>query len=167
MLRAWEKRGGTYAVVVTTLLFAALHSTVLGLPSQLISGAIMALLVIRLNSVYASMVFHTVYNGLNYGLALYANSAVDAAEAAALESATTVELLGGVGGLLALVPSMLLFALITYFLYRMCVRWSQPVLLRDSRPEPMDWKSLVVLISALITCAAYYALDVAAIWFVP
>ena len=113
------------------------------------------------------MVFHTVYNGLNYGLALYANSAVDAAEAAALESATTVELLGGAGGLLALVPSMLLFALITYFLYRMCVRWSQPVLLRDSRPEPMDWKSLVVLISALITCAAYYALDVAAIWFVP
>ena len=83
------------------------------------------------------------------------------------DSATTVELLGGVGGLLALVPSMLLFALITYFLYRMCVRWSQPVLLRDSRPEPMDWKSLVVLISALITCAAYYALDVAAIWFVP
>ena len=167
LLRAWEKRGGTYAVVVTTLLFAALHNTVLGLPSQLISGAIMALLVIRLNSVYASMVFHTVYNGLNYGLALYANSAVDAAEAAALESATTVELLGGAGGLLALVPSMLLFALITYFLYRMCVRWSQPVLLRDSRPEPMDWKSLVVLISALITCAAYYALDVAAIWFVP
>ena len=84
LLRAWEKRGGTYAVVVTTLLFAALHSTVLGLPSQLISGAIMALLVIRLNSVYASMIFHTVYNGLNYGLALYANSAVDAAEAAAL-----------------------------------------------------------------------------------
>ena len=27
LLRAWEKRGGTYAVVVTTLLFAALHST--------------------------------------------------------------------------------------------------------------------------------------------
>ena len=167
LLRAWEKRGGTYAVVVTTLLFAALHSTVLGLPSQLISGAIMALLVIRLNSVYASMIFHTVYNGLNYGLALYANSAVDTAEATALESATTVELLGGAGGLLAFVPSMLLFALITYFLYRLCVRWSQPVLLRDSRPEPMDWKSLVVLVSALITCAAYYALDVAAIWFVP
>ena len=164
LLRAWEKRGGGYAVAVTTLLFAALHGTILGLPSQLISGAIMALLVLRLNSLYASMIFHTVYNGLNYGIALYAQSLLTPAESEAVAAMSTVESLGGAFGLLTLVPSMLLFALLTYFLYRACVRWGYPVLQSATRRTPMDWKTLAVLISALVTCAVYYVLDGIAIF---
>jgi len=154
MLTAWEARGGKYAVIVTTLLFAFLHGSVLGLPSELIAGSVMALLALRLGSLYASMIFHTAYNGIAFGLMLYARDLP-------AQTGTILEQAGGsIVGLLMAVPQLAFYGLLALMLYRVCVRGAFPVLPRPAQREKMDWQALLVLISALITCAYPFLMDV-------
>lgn len=62
VLSAWESRGTRYAVGVTALLFALLHGNLYGIPAYLLVGAVAGFLAFALDSVYAAMVYHTVYN---------------------------------------------------------------------------------------------------------
>ena len=62
MLSAWEARGGRRAVWITTILFAMLHGSTEGLPAQLLAGVLLALVVLYTDSLYAGLIFHTVYN---------------------------------------------------------------------------------------------------------
>ena len=62
VLSAWESRGTRYAVGVTALLFALLHGNLYGVPAYLLVGAVAGFLAFALDSVYAAMVYHTVYN---------------------------------------------------------------------------------------------------------
>ena len=62
VLSAWESRGTWYAIGVTAALFALMHGNLYGLPAYLLVGAIAGYLSFALNSVYAAMVYHTVYN---------------------------------------------------------------------------------------------------------
>jgi len=62
VLSAWESRGTRYAVGVTAVLFALLHGNLYGIPAYLLVGAVAGFLAFALDSVYAAMVYHTVYN---------------------------------------------------------------------------------------------------------
>ena len=62
VLAAWESRGTRFAIGVTALLFALLHANLYGLPAYLLVGAIAGFLAFALDSLYAAMVYHTVYN---------------------------------------------------------------------------------------------------------
>lgn len=59
---AFESRGTGLAVWVSAALFALMHGNVYGLPAYFMVGAISAFLVFALDSLYAGMVYHTVYN---------------------------------------------------------------------------------------------------------
>jgi len=62
VLSAWESRGTRYAIGVTAVLFALLHGNLYGLPAYLLVGAVAGFLAFALDSLYAAMVYHTVYN---------------------------------------------------------------------------------------------------------
>jgi membrane protease YdiL (CAAX protease family) len=62
VLSAWESRGTRYAIGVTALLFALLHGNLYGIPAYLLVGAVAGFLAFALDSAYAAMVYHTVYN---------------------------------------------------------------------------------------------------------
>ena len=61
-LSAWETRGTWYAIGVTSALFALLHGNLYGLPNYLLVGAVAGYATWALDSVYAGIVYHTVYN---------------------------------------------------------------------------------------------------------
>lgn len=61
-LSAWESRGTRFAIGVTALLFALLHGNLYGLPAYLLVGAVAGFVTFALDSVYAGIVYHTVYN---------------------------------------------------------------------------------------------------------
>ena len=62
VLAAFASRGTRFAVLASALLFALMHGNVYGLPAYLLVGAVSGFLVFALDSVYAGMVYHTVYN---------------------------------------------------------------------------------------------------------
>lgn len=62
VLSAWESRGTRYAIGVTAALFALLHGNLYGIPAYLLVGAVAGFLAFALDSVYAAMIYHTVYN---------------------------------------------------------------------------------------------------------
>ena len=62
VLSAWESRGTWFAMGVTAVLFALLHGNLYGIPAYLLVGAVAGYLAFALDSLYAAMVYHTVYN---------------------------------------------------------------------------------------------------------
>ena len=82
VLAAWETRGTRFAIGVTAALFMLLHGNILGLPVYLALGLLIGYLVYALDSIYAGIVFHTVYNTACLVIP-YLLSGSEAAEAAA------------------------------------------------------------------------------------
>ncbi len=62
VLSAWESRGTWFAMSVTAVLFALLHGNLYGIPAYLLVGAVAGYLAFALDSLYAAMIYHTVYN---------------------------------------------------------------------------------------------------------
>lgn len=62
VLSGYENEGSARAVRMSALLFALLHGSITGFPGQYILGIVIAMLVISADSIYAGMIFHTVYN---------------------------------------------------------------------------------------------------------
>lgn len=59
---AFESRGTRPALWASSALFMLMHGNVYGFPAYLMVGAIAAFLVFALDSLYAGMIYHTVYN---------------------------------------------------------------------------------------------------------
>ena len=59
---AWESRGTRRAALVTTALFALMHANLYGLPAYALVGLVSCYLVFSLDSLYAGIAYHTVYN---------------------------------------------------------------------------------------------------------
>ena len=59
---AWERRGTVPAIAVSAALFMLLHANLYGFPAYLLIGAISAFTVFALDSLYAGMIYHMVYN---------------------------------------------------------------------------------------------------------
>lgn len=62
VLPAWESRGTRFAIGVTAVLFALLHGNITGMPAYLLVGAVSGFLVFAVDSLYAGIIYHTVYN---------------------------------------------------------------------------------------------------------
>ncbi len=61
-LSAWEGRGTFFAIGVTSALFALLHGNLYGLPAYLLVGAVSGCVCFALDSLYAGIAYHTIYN---------------------------------------------------------------------------------------------------------
>ncbi len=154
MLSAWEERGSLRAVTTVSLLFTLLHGNLLGIPSEFICGVLLACIVISSGSLFAGMVFHTVFNSTLLIASYWARAVETDAEAAYT-------------GALSLLPFLLgalLFGSILMFL----MRRFRALRLRDGRktfgvppcPErPVRMSELVVQISGIIVASVWYVID--------
>ena len=61
-LSAWETRGTRFAIIITSVIFSLMHSYLFGLPAYLFVAVTAGYLVYAFDSLYAGIVFHTVYN---------------------------------------------------------------------------------------------------------
>lgn len=154
MLSAWEERGSLRAVTTVSLLFTLLHGNLLGIPSEFICGVLLACIVISSGSLFAGMVFHTVFNSTLLIASYWARTVETDAEAAYT-------------GALSLLPFLLgalLFGSILMFL----MRRFRALRLRDGRktfgvppcPErPVRMSELIVQISGVIVASVWYVID--------
>ena len=154
MLSAWEERGSLRAVTTVSLLFTLLHGNLLCIPSEFICGVLLACIVISSGSLFAGMVFHTVFNSTLLIASYWARTVETDAEAAYT-------------GALSLLPFLLgalLFGSILMFL----MRRFRALRLRDGRktfgvppcPErPVRMSELVVQISGIIVASVWYVID--------
>lgn len=165
VMGAWERRGTKQALVISSVLFAALHGSILGLPTQLIMGAVLGYVLIISDSLYVSMIYHTVHN--TTALVLSYLSAAGGAEIAA-ESVNLAGQVASMGGwlllLLQTVLSLLLFAGALMMLTHAQNRHGMnPEKITDGDKTPMTWQELLVLLAGLITVGLTYVTDLLAI----
>jgi len=113
MLPAFEQYGTRRARVITALLFALLHGNIIGLPTQIMLGLILADVVILTDSIYGGMVFHTVYNA-----ALLIIQSIQTGTAAAEPVGDYFALIGGMGGVLTMLVSIAISGLLVHFTLR-------------------------------------------------
>lgn len=155
MLSAWEERGSLRAVTTVSLLFTLLHGNLLGIPSEFICGVLLACIVISSGSLFAGMVFHTVFNSTLLIASYWARTVETDAEAAAYTGALS---------LLPFLLGALLFGSILMFL----MRRFRALRLRDGRktfgvppcPErPVRMSELIVQISGVIVASVWYVID--------
>jgi len=142
ILAAWERRGTWRAIWVSSTLFALLHSNVFGLPAYLLVGAISAYLVYALDSLYAGMVYHTVYNAAILVIVFLAGRS----EAAATDAAPQTLWL-------ATELAMLLAAMVTMLVsldLRRRAAGIEPVPARGGRLRRAEIAALTVLVGALL-----------------
>lgn len=98
LLNAWEERGTPKAIMVTSALFMLLHSDINGMPTELLSGIILAVIVVSTDSVLAGIIFHTVYNSINI-IIVYA---LENGATGAVSELSLLESIGGLSGLFSL-----------------------------------------------------------------
>jgi len=156
VMGAWERRGTKYALVASTLLFAGLHGTITGLPTQVMLGFAIGYLTINADSLYAGMVYHTVHNA-----ALVVLSQLQAPAAA---GQTLYESVGGAAGVMLLALQTLVYGAVFWAIlavsgwYRERQGRSFERIERIDR-TPLNWQELLVLLAALVTVGCMYLMD--------
>lgn len=86
LLPSFEIKGEGVAILLNGVLFTLMHGRIESLPAHLLLGFALSLLVIRTGSVYASMLFHAVFNGS----LVVASYLMAQADPASLERTTTL-----------------------------------------------------------------------------
>jgi len=155
ILGAYERRGTKKAVAVAAVLFALVHGSLGGLPTQLILGAIMGFLAFACDSIYAPMVYHAAHN---LALLLIGKLAERLPEQP-VEGGTLLEQVGGPAAVLqslafvAALGTGLVFALRAFNRRRI----ARGIAAVPARRERMSGGARAVLIAALVLAAILYA----------
>ena len=160
VLPAFEKEGTRRAIRLSSLLFAVLHGSVIGLPGQLLLGMLIAELVICCDSIYAGLIFHTAYNAAA-ALIQYYQTAADPAAAVLVEDYFAA--IGGWGGVATLVISILFIGA----MLRMCLRMfalrgclAGVVFRPKASRVPFTRGEKGLLAAGIVLVALLYALDI-------
>ena len=159
ILGAWERRGADSAIVVSSLMFAALHGSVEGLPVQLVMGFALGYVVMRSGSLWAGVIAHASFNA---GV-LVAGYLLNGREIVNIYAITSS---GAALGLFIAdtVASAALFGLLLIWMRYICTRLhlGGPQLSQPD-PTPLEPLELIVLIAAILTAAICYMEDILAI----
>lgn len=156
ILGAWERRGTKYALVVSTMLFAGLHGSIIGLPTQILLGFAIGYLVINTDSLYAGMIYHTVHNAV-----LVVLSQIQPQSTAA---GTMYESVGGAAGVLLLALQAAVYGVV-FWAILMISGWHREKQGRTfEQIERIDrtkltWQELLVLLAAMVSVGCMYLLD--------
>ena len=157
MQPAFEEKGTKRAAIFVSLLFALLHGSIIGFPAQFILGLIMAVLIIVTDSIYASAIFHTVYNSALMVLGYFQAQA-------GMTGAAPGELFAEIGGIIgvatALMGVMMLAAPIFFMLFSLSRRAKNSGF-RAIEKQKMRLRGgeIGVLIGGLSLVLIYYVLD--------
>ena len=160
VLPAFEKEGTRRAIRFSSLLFALLHGSVVGLPGQLLLGMLIAELVICCDSIYAGLIFHTAYNAAAVLIQFY-QTAGDPAAAVPVEDYFAA--IGGWGGVVTLLISILF----TGAMLRICLRTFvlrarlSGIVIRPQQPRiPLAKGEKALLAVGIVMVALLYAMDI-------
>lgn len=115
VMPAFEGEGSKRAMWISSILFMLLHGSILGAPTQLMLGMIMAALVFWTDSIYAGIIYHTVHNAATVILQFMQERTLPTDAAAQTEDLLeAVNLAGGMGIFIveiAMIGGMMLFSL--------------------------------------------------------
>lgn len=169
LMSAWEARGRKTALLLSTVLFALLHGTIAGLPTQLIMGFVLGYILILSDSLFVSMTYHITHNSFTLLIA-YLSSQVSAAEIPIDPSA---DLSGYVASAIGYAPLLMntaimaaLFMLILWGMVCCAKRRKRNISLVGSVNEPTDGfpplAHFLPLAAALVIISFNYAADLIA-----
>ncbi len=156
ILGAWERRGTLYGLVVSTLLFSALHGSIVGLPTQIMLGFAIGYLVINTDSLYAGMIYHTVHNAALVVLS-QAQQTVSAGQ-------TIYESVGGAAGVMLLALQALVYGAVFWAILAVSGWYREKQGRTFEQIERIDrtklsWQELMVLLAGLVTVGCMYIMD--------
>lgn len=156
ILSAFEGHGTRHAVWISSILFMLIHGTVVGMPAQLILGAILATVMFWTDSIYAGLIYHTVHNAAAIILQ-YLQGASAGTDTGDLYTA-----IGGMAGVIDLLLSIVLSAaLILLTLRLLSVRGQlMGVTLEPRQRSRMRTGEWIALIIGVILCADRYLADI-------
>lgn len=158
LMGAWERRGTRQALVITSVLFAMLHGSVLGFPVQLLMGFVLGSIVILSDSLFVGMVYHVVHNAVTLILSFL--STESAADPLA-DLAGYVQLTGGFPVLIAqtIIWTALYGGVLVALIISRKKRGAQIDKIADGDKEPMSWETFVVLLAGLLTVGVMFTTD--------
>ncbi|MDL2205646.1 CPBP family intramembrane metalloprotease [Eubacteriales bacterium OttesenSCG-928-N13] len=160
ILGAWERRGTKRAWVLSSVLFALIHGSLLGLPGQLLMGFAIGYLVINSDSILTGMIYHFVHN-----VTLILMSMVPQMQLDASLSGDIYHAIGGAAGVTLYVIRLLLmlgaFALLLVAASSEREKLGRPF----ERPgqldrEPLGWREITVLSAGIVTCLALLLINI-------
>lgn len=154
VMPAFERYGTRRAMLISALLFATLHGSIVGLPAQFLLGIILAVLVFWTDSVYAGLIYHTVHNSAILMLE-YVQNQVPADPNLSDDMLT---LIGGAAGVLDIALSVLLSTALVYFSLRLFFMRGRlrGIYMEAPRKEKLRGREAAVLIAGIALCAVLY-----------
>ena len=162
ILPAFEGEGTKRAIWVSALLFMLIHSSIVGAPTQLILGMVLAYLVIWTNSIYAGLIYHTVHNASALLLQFIQDHTPAPADAPLVTD--LLEAIGGMGGLGMLAVEILLtggMMLITLKMFKLCGRL-MGITDETGEKKPLRTCEWLVLGVGILLCLVLYGTDMLA-----
>ncbi len=161
LMGAWERRGTWKALFITSVLFALLHGSVYGLPTQLLMGFVLGYIVILSDSLYAGMAFHTAFNSITMILAYLGGSSTEESIEIYQDLAGYINLTGG--PIVLLIQTTMLGALFAGCLGMMTLsrkaKGAEIEKIKEGDKTKMAWPELLVLIAGLMTVGVSYLYD--------
>lgn len=156
ILPALEGYGTKRAMVLSSLLFMALHMSITGAPSEFIGGMVMASVVFSCDSIYAGITCHTVFNAAALLLEYAQNSAAVATQVSTL---TLLEAIGGFSGVLSLLLNIAIsWLLIRAILNVLRLRGRLSGIVEEPRKrQALSRGELVLLVLVVAVCVLGYA----------
>lgn len=167
LLGALEALGTRRAVLISALLFALLHGTLVALPVHFLMGLMLGYLAFAYDSLYAAMAFHIVYNASIVFMAALSEPTAAAQEAIGAQSMFAA--LGGWSGVLWVA----IYALALGLTLRACVRAVERrrralgIAALPRAQKRIDAASAAMLGVGAGVCALFYALDLVAGMLLP
>lgn len=150
---AWETRGTRFAIFVSSLLFSLMHGNLYGLPAYLVIGALSAYLVFALNSLYAGIIFHTVYNTACLLISYLISGEV--AQEAAVEAVSSSQL--AIAMIVQLIMITLMAAVTLFSLHMRCKATGIEPIPRIRQRQSA--RERIILVLALISMLAMMLLN--------
>jgi len=158
LMGAWERRGTQQALFITTVLFTMLHASLLGLPTQLLMGAVLGYVLLLSDSLYVSMLYHSIHNSFLLVLA-YMNPGDASAQYGSLSAYIGMET--GYSALIASTAmTAVLFLTVISLMTAAHRRQGKKIeQITEGDKEPMNWQELIVLIAGVMTVCVMYIND--------
>lgn len=160
VLSAHEREGTRHAMLVSAALFALLHGSLTGLPTQFLLGLVLAALVIYCDSIYAGLIYHTVHNATAILLEYIQQGSAAASEA----PVRLLDAIGGGPGVVALILEILITGAMMLFslrMFRLRARMNG-IASRERQKLPLERGEWALLLGGVLLTALLYAKDIAA-----
>ncbi len=162
MLGAYQRRGLWRGCLIVSVWFTLLHGSVSGLPIQFLQGLVLGFIVIVTDSLMAGVIYHTVYNAVNFVIVYFGSaSGGGGTEAVGM---STYEQLGGAYGIAGVLMNIIIFGLVFFFLLRALARrhknGARDWLEKPKHTREYSWPELAVMCAGGAIMAVYYIIDI-------